>query len=114
MRRMEIGRSGLQGSVISLGCMRISWMTDSDVDAWLSAGQEVGYNLYDHADIYGGGKSEEVFAAALKRSSIRRSRSVEFARGCLIFPGSIFCHRWTARVIQLEHFRFKLSRIGQA
>ncbi len=72
MRRVNIGGSGLQGSVISLGCMRIAKLADAEVDAWLAAGHESGYNFYDHADIYGGGRSEEVFAAALARSSIRR------------------------------------------
>jgi len=77
MRKMKIGPAGsgqaaLEGSVISLGCMRISKMAEAEVDAWLGAAQECGYDFYDHADIYGGGKSEEVFAAALARSAIRR------------------------------------------
>jgi len=72
MRSYDIGGIGLKGSVISLGCMRIAKLADKEVDAWLAAGDECGYNFYDHADIYGGGKSEEEFAAALARSAIRR------------------------------------------
>ena len=78
MRKIEIGKigkndkAGLKGSVISLGGYRIAKMADGDLDAWLAAAEESGIDFYDHADIYGGGKSEEVFAAALERSSIRR------------------------------------------
>ena len=60
------------GSVISLGCMRISKLSGGEVDALLAAAQESGINFYDHADIYGGGRSEEVFAFALEHASIRR------------------------------------------
>jgi predicted oxidoreductase len=72
MRTLEIGKSGMMGSVIALGCMRISKLEAHAVDAWLATGVESGYNFYDHADIYAGGRSEVVFGAALKRSSIRR------------------------------------------
>lgn len=62
----------MEASVISLGCMRLPELDDKGLDAWLAAGVECGYTFFDHADIYGGGKSEELFAAMLARSSIRR------------------------------------------
>ena len=72
MRKLDIGKSGLEGSVISLGCMRIAGLSHREADDLLAAAWESGIDFYDHADIYGGGKSEEVFAGALARSSIKR------------------------------------------
>ncbi len=72
MRKLDLGKSGLEGSVISLGCMRISSLSDQEVDELLAAAWDSGIDFYDHADIYGNGRSEEVFAGALSRTSIRR------------------------------------------
>ncbi|MFM7583832.1 MAG: aldo/keto reductase, partial [Caldilinea sp.] len=72
MRKLDLGKSGLEGSVISLGCMRISSLSDQEVDELLAAAWDAGIDFYDHADIYGNGRSEEVFAGALSRTSIRR------------------------------------------
>lgn len=55
-------------SQVALGCMRISDKTDKEMDAYLNTAIECGINYFDHADIYGGGKCEEVFGAALKRN----------------------------------------------
>jgi predicted oxidoreductase len=52
--------------------MRISSLSDQEVDELLAAAWDSGIDFYDHADIYGGGRSEEVFAGALSRTSIRR------------------------------------------
>lgn len=76
MRKLNIGKSGLKGSVISLGCMRIAGLNHQEADALLAAAWECGIDFYDHADIYGGGKSEEVFAGMLNRSSIRRDEII--------------------------------------
>ncbi|NLB39475.1 MAG: aldo/keto reductase family oxidoreductase, partial [Clostridiales bacterium] len=52
---------GLDVPVIVLGCMRISDMKVSEVAALVDAAVESGVTFFDHAGIYGGGKSEEVF-----------------------------------------------------
>ncbi|ACL77510.1 aldo/keto reductase [Ruminiclostridium cellulolyticum] len=72
MRRISIGNGALTASEISLGCMRISEMTKNDAANLINTALEEGIDFFDHADIYGGGKSEEVFAQAVDmRSSIR-------------------------------------------
>ncbi len=63
-------------SQIALGCMRISDMTDAEADRYLMNALECGYNYFDHADIYGGGKCEEVFGAALKRNAGVRDKII--------------------------------------
>ena len=61
-------------SQVALGCMRISDKTDKEMDAYLNTAIECGINYFDHADIYGGGKCEEVFGAALKRNPELRDK----------------------------------------
>lgn len=63
-------------SQVALGCMRIGNMTDKEADIYLATAVECGYNYFDHADIYGGGRCEEVFGAALKRNSSLRDKII--------------------------------------
>lgn len=78
--------SSLNISEIVLGCMRISKMSTQEVVALIQAAQESGINFYDHADIYGGGKSEEVFGAAMKEMHLPRE-SVYLQSKCGIRKG---------------------------
>jgi voltage-dependent potassium channel beta subunit len=70
----QLGKSGLQISELSFG----SWVTfhnQVDVDATvklMAAGYDAGMNFFDNADVYAGGKSEEVMGAALKKLGWRR------------------------------------------
>jgi len=52
---------------IVVGCMRISDLEDKVVDELISTAMETGANFFDHADIYGGGESETVFAKSMVR-----------------------------------------------
>lgn len=75
MEYRHLGRSGLKVSVLSLG----SWVTfhnQVDVDAaveMMAAAYDHGVNFFDNAEVYAGGKSEEVMGAALKKLGWRRS-----------------------------------------
>ncbi|MGC9219638.1 MAG: aldo/keto reductase, partial [Athalassotoga sp.] len=66
MRTIEIANGEIRSSEIALGCMRIADMPVKDVSKLITTAIEEGINFFDHADIYGGGKSEEVFGTALK------------------------------------------------
>ena len=48
--------------------MRISGMAEKQADTFVHTALEQGANFFDHADIYGGGKSEEVFSKAISPS----------------------------------------------
>jgi len=72
MKKLKIGTSGLEVSEVSLGCMRIGGMEDSALDYLIKTSMDSGIDFYDHADIYGGGKCEEVFAKAIARLGINR------------------------------------------
>ncbi len=62
MKLIRIGKTPLEVSRIALGCMRLSDNRDTALDT-IKAALDGGINFFDHADIYGGGKREEVFAA---------------------------------------------------
>lgn len=75
----------LKVSSMVLGCMRIAKMEVEAVRALTETALEVGINLFDHADIYGKGESEEVFGKALKGTSLRER--VVIQSKCGIRPG---------------------------
>ena len=76
-------------SQVALGCMRIGNMTDKEADRYLAEAVELGINYFDHADIYGRGKCEEVFGAALKRNPTLRDK-IYIQTKCSIVPGSMY------------------------
>ncbi len=76
MRQMEIGRSGIFSSPIGIGCMRIAEMSEAEVAALVERSLALGIQLFDHADIYGGGESERLFGAWLAKNPAKRSSLV--------------------------------------
>ncbi len=66
--KIDFGKSGIQVPTVAVGCMRISDMSEKEVSAFVDTALSLGANFFDHADIYGGGKSEEVFGKAVSPS----------------------------------------------
>jgi len=62
---MQLGKSGLSVPKAAVGCMRMATKTVGEVRALIDAALSCGANFFDHADIYGGGRSEEIFAEAI-------------------------------------------------
>lgn len=72
MKKSILKQSNIEASDIALGCMRISEMKKEEVEKLIKTSMEEGINFFDHADIYGGGRSEEIFGEAIDlKSSIR-------------------------------------------
>jgi len=65
MYKIEFGKSGIMVPTVAVGCMRIKNMSEAEVSAFVNTAIENGANFFDHADIYGGGKSESVFGKAI-------------------------------------------------
>lgn len=76
MEQINLGGSGLSASALGLGCMRMSDLETKKAAEVLAACLDCGVNFFDHADIYGGGASEEVFGAAVRAAGIGRDRMV--------------------------------------
>lgn len=58
--------NGKEVSAIGIGCMRISEMNEAEADAFVRSALDANINFIDEADIYGGGKSEEVLGKVLQ------------------------------------------------
>jgi predicted oxidoreductase len=65
MNTIKIARCDLDASEIALGCMRIARLSNQDIATLVHTALDEGITFFDHADVYGGGKSEEKFAEAL-------------------------------------------------
>lgn len=65
MKKIELGKTGLQVPTVAVGCMRISGMSEYEASAFVNTALENEANFFDHADIYGGGQSEVVFGKAV-------------------------------------------------
>lgn len=76
MKNINIGNSGVIASEISLGCMRIADMSKKEANLLINTALDEGITLFDHADIYGQGKSEEVFADAIDMNPSIREKII--------------------------------------
>lgn len=74
MKKINLGNGALQASAISLGCMRMAGLEPKAAETVVKTALEEGIDFFDHADIYGGGKSEEVFAKAIGMNATVRSK----------------------------------------
>ncbi|MBP6178229.1 MAG: aldo/keto reductase [Anaerolineales bacterium] len=74
MKYRHLGKTGIQVSELSFGSW-VTFSTQADVQAavdMMSAAYDAGVNFFDNAEVYAGGKSEEVMGAALKKLGWRR------------------------------------------
>ncbi len=59
-------KNDIHVSPIALGCMRMAALTVPEAEKVILTACEQGITFFDHADIYGGGKSEEIFGEVLR------------------------------------------------
>ena len=76
MRKMKLGKSILEVPVIAVGCMRINSLNKADAEHFVQTALEEGANFFDHADIYGGGTCEEIFADAIHMNGSVREKII--------------------------------------
>lgn len=74
MEYIKISGTDLNVSNIVLGCMRLQERTQKETDELIKESVEMGINYFDHADIYGGGKCEEIFGTVLKENPYLRDK----------------------------------------
>lgn len=74
MKKIRLGTSNVEAGEISLGCMRMGELSAKDADRVLGNAVDLGVDLFDHADIYGAGKAEEVFGDVLRNNPSLRER----------------------------------------
>jgi len=76
MKYIKVPNTDMNASEISLGCMRISSMTNQEISTLIHTAMDEGINFFDHADVYGGGKCEEKFSEALEMNSSLREKMI--------------------------------------
>jgi predicted oxidoreductase len=76
MKMLKIANCDLDASEISLGCMRISEMTNQDISNLIHTALDEGINFFDHADVYGGGQSEAKFSESLPMTPSLREKMI--------------------------------------
>lgn len=89
MRTMKLGQSGLQVPVLAVGCMRINKLSRPDAEHFIQTALDGGATFFDHADVYGGGACEEIFAEAVHMNSSVREKMILQSK-CGIVPGRMF------------------------
>ncbi len=125
MDTIQLGQGPLKASRLAYGCWRIggSWDPADVTDAGVAAGKkaviaafESGVTLFDHADIYCGGRAEEIFGQVLKEVSGMREKIV-LATKCGIrfpddpFPGAPYRYDFSGEHIQ-RSCEASLKRLG--
>lgn len=76
MKNINIGNGAIESSEISLGCMRMANLSKVEASKLINTALDEGINFFDHADIYGGGKSEEIFADAINMNATIREKMI--------------------------------------
>ena len=88
MKTITLNNTNLSIPEIGMGCMRIVELENADaVKSWIDTALENGINFFDHADIYGKGRCEELFGKVLTPSLRER---IILQSKCSIRPGIAF------------------------
>jgi predicted oxidoreductase len=74
---------------VAVGCMRINKLERRAAEAFVKTALELGANFFDHADIYGKGECERIFAEAVGMNSGVREKLILQSK-CGIVPGKMF------------------------
>lgn len=76
MRTIKLGTSSLEVPVLAVGCMRLDSLDKPEAERFVQTALDEGANFFDHADIYGGGRCEEIFADAIHMSPSVREKII--------------------------------------
>ncbi len=109
MEYKNLGRSGLQVSVVGLGCNNFGMRCDKEQSAAVvQKALELGITFFDTADIYGGTRSEEFLGAALGP----RRREVVVATKFAGPVGGGVLNKGTSRRHLIQAAEDSLTRLG--
>ena len=89
MRTINLGAAGLKVPALAVGCMRINKIEKAEAAVFVRTAIDLGANFFDHADIYGDGSCEEIFAKAIGASGTPREE-IFIQSKCGIRKGAAF------------------------
>jgi predicted oxidoreductase len=76
MRTIKLGSSALEVPVVAVGCMRMKKLDKAEAERFVQTALEEGANFFDHADVYGGGACEQIFAEAIRMNDDIREKII--------------------------------------
>ena len=86
MKKIIMANGNITASEIGLGCMRIANLDKNEVNNLINTALDCGINFFDHADIYGKGKSEKIFSESISLTPSLREKIIIQSK-CAIRPG---------------------------
>lgn len=89
MYSINLGKSNLKVPTIAVGCMRLTELDQKEAAEFLHGAIELGANYFDHADIYGAGACESLFADALELNASNREKLFIQSKSSIV-PGQRF------------------------
>lgn len=89
MKQIQWGISDQRVCAVALGCMRLTGLSVTEAAAYLETAASLGIDFFDHADIYGGGQCETLFAEALSQSALNRE-DIWIQSKCAIVPSVMY------------------------
>jgi predicted oxidoreductase len=84
-----LGNTGFQVPAIAVGFWRVENISKADAEVFIKAALDMGANFFDHADVYGRGLAEEMFAEAVGMNASIREKMIIQTK-CGIRPGIAF------------------------
>ena len=76
MRTINLGATGFEVPALAVGCMRINKIGKAEAAKFVKTALDQGANFFDHADIYGDGSCEKIFAEAVGMSPSVREKII--------------------------------------
>jgi len=74
---------------VAVGCMRMNGLDKHDADIFIKSALDMGANFFDHADIYGRGECEALFAEAVGMNARIREEMIIQSK-CGIVPEKMY------------------------
>jgi aryl-alcohol dehydrogenase-like predicted oxidoreductase len=109
VKQRRLGESGLLVSVVGLGCNNFGGRLERDDSIRVvHAALDNGITLFDTADIYGGGRSEDFLGAALRD---RRDRAIVATKFGMEMGGDALYRRGGSRIYVRQAVEASLRRL---
>ena len=89
MKHIILGKSDISVPAIAIGCMRMKLLNEIQTESFVKSALDLGTNFFDHADVYGAGRSEELFGNVLKNEPSLREKMILQSK-CGIVPGRMY------------------------
>ena len=89
MRKINLGQTGFHVPVIAVGFWRLDKVNKTEAETFIKSAMDMEANFFDHADVYGRGLAEEMFAEAIGMCPAVREK-IFIQTKCGIRPGEAF------------------------